>query len=209
MEGNEKREDRAKRIAIIALILALLACTFGFAAFSRSIKIMDEKKEIGYATLYGGILSINPDKPENGKVYPTSIGGAKADPATLTENGIININVHFTKPGQSATYSFYGINPTKTLVYLNSVLFGEKTCHAGSGTTDSYAEAACNNIIMTISAKDTMFTETNEDIEEHSIPAESNEPIAITIKYLKGGADSDGSFSVDFGTSYMTYGEID
>lgn len=209
MEVNEKREDRAKRTAIIALILALLACSFGFAAFSRSIKIMDEKKEIGYATLYGGILSINPDKAESGKVYPTSIGGAKAEPATLTENGIININVHFTKPGQSATYSFYGINPTKTLVYLNSVIFADKTCHAGSNTTDSYAQEACKNIIMTISAKDTMFSETVEDVENHSIPAESNEPIAITVKYLKGGSESDGSFSVDFGTSTMTYGEID
>ena len=89
------------------------------------------------------------------------------------------------------------------------ITFGDKTCHASGGTTQAYAEKACDNIVMTITAKDTTFKETVEDVENHSIPADSNEPIAVTIKYLKGGDTPDGGFSVDFGTSTMTYTDID
>ena len=208
MKDKEKNENRAKRIAIIALILALLACSFGFAAYSRSVDIIEEKRE-EFVAMRGGVLSINPDKLENGKVFPTSAGGAKADPATLTENGIIDIHVTFTKPGQSATYSFFGVNPTKYLTYLNSVNFGEKTCIPGSGTSIEYANSACESIVMYISAKDDSFSESVESIDDHSIPAESNEPLAVTIKYLGDGQRADGGFSVDFGISTLTYGDID
>ena len=208
MENKEKRENRARRTAIIALILALLACSFGFAAYSRSIDIIEEKRE-EYVLMRGGLLSVKPDVAENGKVYPTSTGGATAQPATLTENGIINIRVKFTKPGQSATYSFFGVNPTKYLTYLNSVVFGEKTCMPGKNSTTDYAIKACENIVMYISAKDDSFNQTTEEIDDHSIPAESNEPLAVTIKYLDGGQLSDGSFSVDFGVSTLTYSDID
>ena len=208
MENKEKRENRAKRTAVIALILALLACSFGFAAYSRSIDIIEEKKE-EYVAMRGGVLSINPEKPENGKVYPTSTGGAQASAATLTENGIIDISVRFTKPGQSATYSFYGVNPTKYLSYLNSVVFGEKTCKPSSGTSIAYANQACESIVMYISAKDDSFTQTVEEIDDHSIPAESNEPLAVIIKYVDKGQMADGGFGVDFGTSTLTYSDID
>ena len=99
MENTKEKEKNNKRLAILALLLALLALAFGFAAFSKTVDIIEGNHEVGYAVFKGGVLSINPDKPQNGKVYPTSTGGAKAEPATLTENGIININVHFTKPG--------------------------------------------------------------------------------------------------------------
>jgi len=208
MENKQEKENSSKKIAIIALILALLACSFGFAAFSRSIDLLEEK-EISYAVFRGGVLSINPDKPQNGKVYPTSIGGAKADPATLTENGIININVHFTKPGQSATYSFFGVNPTKTATFLNNITFGEKECKWSSNTTESYAKSACDNIIMEVSAKSDSFKETVEEIDGHILNGESNEPIAVTIKYLKNAPLPDGKVNVNFGTTTLTYTELD
>ena len=205
---NQEKEKNSKRIAIIALLLALIACSFGFAAFSRSVDLQDEKKEESYSFFKGGILSINPNKPENGKVYPTATGGAKADVATLTENGIININVHFTKPGQSATYSFYGINPTKTLSYLNEVEFGEKECNS-TGASEEYAQKACDSIIMIISARSDDFYETNYDINDHALAPESNEPIAVTIKYLSSAPAVDGTFGVDFGISTLTYSDVD
>lgn len=209
MDKTEERENNRKKLAILALLLALLALAFGFAAFSRSVDIQEERKDISYAVFKGGVLSINPDKPQNGKVYPTSIGGALAEPATLTENGIININVHFTKPGQKATYSFFGVNPTKLATFLNNVTFGDKECKVGKNTTPSYAKAVCDSIVMTIIVRDEVFKETVEEIDNHSIPAESNEPISVTISYLDTGAKSDGFVSVDFGTSTLTYGDLD
>lgn len=209
MENNKERENNSKRIAIIALLLALLALAIGFAAFSKSVDIQERKEDISYAVFKGGVLSINPDKPENGKVFPTSTGGALADPATLTENGIININVHFTKPGQSATYSFYGVNPAKVATFLNNITFGEKECKAGENTTEEIAKKACDSIKMTVSVKNDSYTESVEEIDNHILNAESNEPIAVTIKYLKEAKTPDGYFSVDFGTSTLTYTELD
>ena len=62
---------------------------------------------------------------------------------------------------------------------------------------------------MYISAKDDSFEQTTYDIDDHSIPAESNEPLAVTIKYLPKGQTADGNFSVDFGISNLTYSDID
>ena len=209
MEKTQEKENNSKKLAILALLLALLALAFGFAAFSKSVDIQEGKKDISYASIKGGILSINPDTPQNGKVYPTSSGGVVAEPATLTENGIININVHFTKPGQSATYSFFGINPTKDATFLNNVTFGDKGCIVGNNTTTSLAKAVCDNIEMTIVVKNDVFKDTVEEIDNHILLAESNEPISVTIKYLDKGVKADGYVSVDFGVSTLTYSDID
>ena len=209
MENNKEKENNSKRLAIIALLLALLACSFGFAAFSRSVNLPEDKQELSYAIFKGGVLSINPNKPENGKVFPTSRGGANAEPATLTENGIININVHFTKPGQSATYSFFGVNPTKTLSYLNNVTFGDKVCIPKGNASNTYVQKACENIIMIISVKNDAFYQTIEEVDGHVLAGETNEPIAVTIKYLDKGEIADGSFDVDFGISTITYSDVD
>lgn len=209
MRKNQDRDERTKRIAIIALILAFLACSFGFVTLTKNVDLDDGEDRVTFSVLKGGVLSINPHRPQNGKVYPTSTGGAKADPATLTENGIININVHFTAPGQSATYSFFGVNPTKETAFLNNITFGEKECKVSSNTTENYALKACDNIVMYISAQDESFKESVEELDFHALPAESNEPIAVTIKYLNKGQKADGNFSVDFGTSTLTYSDLD
>ena len=209
MDKSEERENSHKKLAILALLLALLALALGFGAFSKTVDIEESQNDISYTIFKGGVLSINPDKPENGKVFPTSTGGALADPATLTENGIININVHFTKPGQSATYSFFGVNPSKEATFLNNITFGTKECKAGSNTTSEYMKSACDDIVMIVSAKNDSFKGTVEEVDNHILPAESNEPIAVTIKYLDKGKTADGYFSVDFGTTTLTYTELD
>ena len=209
MENNQEKDSNTKRLIIIALLLALLACCFGFAALSNTVDIDEGKKEASYAVFKGGVLSINPNKPENGKVFPTSKGGAKADPATLTENGIININVHFTKPGQSATYSFFGVNPTKNTSFLNSIYFADKQCTAKGGVDSSFVQAACDDIEMIITVKNDSFNKTVEEIDFHPLEKESNEPITVTIKYKDKGVVPDGSFNVDFGTSTITYSDLD
>ena len=103
----------------------------------------------------------------------------------------------------------YGVNPTKVATFLNNVTFGEKECKVGSNTTQEYGLKACDDIEMTISVKNDSFTETVEEVDNHILLGESHEPIAVTIKYLKRGQPADGYFSVDFGTSTLTYGELD
>ncbi len=206
---KSKKEEKGKRIAIIALILALLALAFGFAAYSKSVDFFDEDGRQNYVVYKGGVLSINPKTPENGIVNPTMVGGALAEPATLTENGIININVHFTKPGQSATYSFFGVNTSKDVSYLNSVIFGDRTCYVINDETNELTKNACEDIQMTITVKNDTFKDTVGIIDNHILPAESNEPIAVTIKYSPKPHLTTQNFVVDFGVSTITYGQTD
>lgn len=205
---NKKREERNKRLIIIALIIALLACSFGFAAYSKSVDFIEERND-SYVVFKGGVLSISPKKPLTGKIYPTMTSGALADVATLTENGIIDINVHFTKPGQSATYSFYGINPTKDVSYLNSIIFGDKVCYVLNSETQEQTQKACDDIVMSVSVKNDYFNETTGIIDDHALMPESNEPIAVTIKYLPDGHLSEQNFIVDFGNTTISYGQTD
>ena len=200
-----------KYIAIIALLISVVGVSLGFAAYSNTVQIKATADYTGPGnTGYeGGILSTDPDTPTEGDVTPTTEGGATAEDADLTEDGIENISVHFTAPGQSATYSFYGYNNSPWVSYLNSVTFGTKTCTPGTGTNATYVADACNDIIMTITANVSEFTDTDTDVNGHSLNAGSSEPITVKIEYIDGGNVADGDFTVNFGTSSLVYGSAD
>lgn len=206
----EKNNKTLKYLAIISLLVSVIGISLGFAAFSSTLRIVATADVSPSSTLYsGGTLSINSNTVTTGNVTATTTGGATADVATLTESNIQNINAHFTEPGQTATYSFYSINGSEFNSYLNSIVFGTKTCTPASGTTAEYAQAACNDITMTVSAGSSSFTETNNNISSHAITSGSYEPIAVTITYAPDGAVADGDFSVNFGTTSLTYGTVD
>jgi len=213
MENNNRY---SKYLAIIALLISVVGVSLGFAAFSNTVQIKATADVTPDQTQYeGGILSTDPSDPEDGTVTPTTTGGATADPATLTKDGIENIHVTFTEPGQSATYSFYGYNNSAFVSYLNDVTFGSKSCAAkpnanGSTTTDAYVQEACDDIVMYISVgPDDSFTETDHAVTGHTLASETSEPITVTIEYIDGGDTADGNFEVNFGTSTITYGTTD
>lgn len=212
MQNNNRY---SKYAALVALLISIVGITLGFAAYSNTVQIKARADvRPGTVPYEGGILSTDPDDPTEGPVTPTTTGGATAEPADLTEEGIENILVHFTAPGQTATYSFYGYNNSEFVSYLNDVTFGTKSCTAaanadGSETTPAYVAAACNDIVMYISASSDDFTDTDHDVNGHSLASGSSEPIAVTIEYIGGGATADGNFDVNFGTSTLTYGTVD
>ena len=207
MENNNKY---VKYLAILALLLSVAGVSLGFAAFSNTIEI---KATAEYnpdpADYRGGVLSVDPDTPTDGDVVPTTDGGATADTADLTESGIQHIAVHFTDVNQSATYTFYGVNPSEFVAYLNSVVFGTKSCTPGTGTTAAYVADACDFINLTIKIGNQEFTETNMNVNGHAISSTGNETITVTVEYLDGAPKADGPFTVDFGTAVVTYGTVD
>ena len=207
MENNNRY---SKYVAIIALLISVVGVSLGFAAYSNTVQIK-ARADVDYANpnYQGGVLSTDPDDVEEGTVTPTTTGGATADPANLTETGIENIHVYFTDTNQSATYSFYGINKSAWVSYLNSVTFGSKTCTPGTGTNADYVAEACNDIIMTISVSSDSYPETEADISGHELASGNSEPIAVTIEYLDGGNVADGPFEVNFGTSSLVYGSAE
>ena len=209
MENNNRY---SKYLAVIALLISVVGVSLGFAAYSNTVNIQ-ATAEVDYDNIPydAGELSINPTTQTDGNVTPTTEGGAEVDtPATLNENGISNIHVKFTAPNQKATYTFYGINSSPWVAYLNSVVFGTKTCTARTGTNQDYVDDACLDINMTIKVGGVDFTDPgNTDIDNHEVAAGNNEVIQVIIEYADGGATADGPFDVDFHTSTISYGSAD
>ena len=210
MQNNNRY---SKYVAIIALLISVVGVSLGFAAYSNTVQIKATADVIQSGpTPKPGVLSTDPDEQEDGPVTPTTTGGATAENATLTDDSIENIKVHFTAPGQSATYSFYAYNPTAFVAYLNSVVFGTKACApatSGNPATASYVTDACNDITMSISVGADEFTETENSVDGFSMIAGGNKPVAVKIEYLENGAEADGDFDVDFGTSSITFGTVE
>ena len=206
----EKNERTTKYLAIIALLVAVFSISFGFAAYTRAISISAISDVTTKSPVYnGGVLSIDKDKLKTGLVAAKTTGGIKAEKAILTKDTISNISVHFTEPGQSATYDFYGYNDSQIEAYLNSVVFGSKVCKALDGENTKKVNAACNSIKMYIKIGSKKFTSTEVGIKEHVIDAGGSEQIEVKIEYVKDGVVSDKSFKVDFGTAVLTYDTVD
>ena len=154
MQNNNRY---SKYVALVALLISIVGVTLGFAAYSNTVQIKASADVAAPGAQYPGQLSVDPDEQQDGTVTPT-VDGATADQATLTDNEIRNIKVHFTAPDQSAEYAFYAVNPTTFTSYLNSVVFGTKSCSASltdPNPATQYSDA-CEDINMRI------FVDSNE-----------------------------------------------
>ena len=201
-----------KYLAIIALLISVVGVSLGFAAYSNTLQIKAQADVSGRTPDPVAELSTSPSSQQDGPVTPTTTGGASAEVTTLDEDSLENIKVHFTSTGQSATYSFYGVNSSSFVSYLNSVVFGTKSC-AADNTNGNPAtvgvDTACGDITMTIAAGAEDFTETNNNVNGHAVNGGTYEPVTVTIEYIDGGAVADGDFTVDFGTSTLNYSTVD
>ena len=204
------KDKITKYIAIIALLIAVLSISFGFAAYTRAISISAISDVTTKGPVYnGGVLSTSKDEINTGRVEAKTTGGVVAEQAILTKDTISNISVHFTAPGQSATYDFYGYNDSEINAYLNSVVFGSKVCKALDGNNTQLVNDACNSIKMYIKIGSKTFYGTEINIKEHLIDPKESEEIEVKIEYIEDGVESDKSFKVDFGTAVLTYDTVD
>jgi len=206
----EKNEKTTKYLTILALLVAIFSISFGFAAYTQSINISAVSDvTVKTPARQGGVLSLSGDKISTGFVKPSTSDGVKAEEAILTKDTISNISAHFTKPGQSVTYSFYGYNDSEANTYLNSVVFGTKTCKASDGEMTQKVRKACDSIKITIKIGSKTFTGTEVDLKDYVISGEGNEKIVVKIEYVSGGAVSNKSFKVNFGTTVLTFSTVD
>ena len=206
----EDKDKHTKYITIIALLLGVVGLSFGFAAYTRAINISANVDITPETSEYnGGVLSTQKGKVATGMVSATTTSGASAEDAILTKDTISNLSAHFTKPGQSAKYSFYGFNDNEIETYLNSVVFGSKTCKAFDGETTEKVLKACDSINMTIKIGNQTFKSTDVEIKNHKLDIQDSEDITVVIEYDSKGIIADKKFKVSFGTSVLTYSTLD
>lgn len=221
----EKENRKVKIIAIVALVLAVLGVSIGFAAFTRTLTI-DAEAVVNPTDNFNVVFS----KSNSAVVTTNGVDPSSKTPSDLvTETAIIsndnsggplisNLKATFTQPGQSATYTFYAYNDSTYTAYLKNVDFTAAatkcTASTGSTVTTSLMNGACPDIKIKISiGSDNNTSELVSDtsVSSHSLAAGAGELITVVIYYdqVANQTLADGPFDVDLGTIQLTYRTVD
>ena len=207
MQNNNRY---SKYVALVALLISIVGVSLGFAAYSNTVNIK-ASADVTTAPVPPAELSTTTSAQTDGTITPTTTG-ATAEVANLNESTIQNIKVHFTATGQSAEYAFYAVNETDFTSYLNSVVFGTKSCTASATSANPATQGiadACEDINMTVYVGAEEYTTTDTAIDGVSITGGSYAPVRVVIEYISGGRVADGDIDVDFGTTAVTFSTVD
>ena len=125
-----EKDRGTKIIAIIALCVAVIGLSVGFAAFSNNLTISSSANVSPESTDFDVNFSTVNTAETAGAVsgVVSHEGIVTADDATINNTGdptITGLNANFKEPGQSVTYTFYTHNAGKYIAYLNSVTYAD------------------------------------------------------------------------------------
>lgn len=224
-----EKDRSSKVIAIVALLVAVVGLSVGFAAFTRDLTISSDaavSPENNMKVLFSSSGTEQLAGTVTGVVTPTPVEGGEnqpsADVATIASDGsttISGLKANFTKPGQTVTYEFYAHNDGAFDAYLTTITFKTvdgtqlRECNVTEGTTAEYATNACNDITLNVTVgEDTsvITTDTSETgITNHLLAKGAYEKVVVTISYPTGSDVSDGDFDVEFGDITFTYSSVD
>lgn len=217
------RDNTFRVVAIVGLVIGVMGLSIGFAAFSQTLTIKSAADVTPASNVLDIVFSTSKTAKAAGTVTPTVTSPVTAEDATINAEGttISGLMAHFTKPGQTATYSFNVYNASAYVAYLNSVTFATasggdsfKKCTAGTGTTQSYVDGACNGISVSVAVGDTSpYTRTSTEGTvssgiNHSLAATTGEAVTVTITYAAGSSEADGDFTVAFGDIILGYSSV-
>ena len=214
-----ERDRSAKIIAIVALCVAIVGLSIGFAAFSSNLTISSSANVKPDPSSFDVNFSTSNTSELDGTVTGVGTNSATAEDATINNSAsptITGLKANFTEPGQKVTYSFYVHNAGKYAAYLNSVTYsnvsGEtstKVCTAGSGTDETMVALACNGISVSVKVGNETYTGSKSSIENHLLAIDAYEEVVVTIEYASDAKRADGDFEVSFGDITLTYNSVD
>lgn len=215
-----EKNRTSKIIAVVALVVAVLGLSLGFAAFSNTLTISSsayvspssENFKIGFSTSATSVGA-------TGSLTGTPTGTASAGTATLTGTTISGIQANLKAPGDTVTYTFYVHNTGEYDAYLNSITHenvtgqnAPKVCTAvdTTNTTSSLVSAACEDISISVKVgTDAAVAGSVASISGHKLSKLTYEPIVVTITYASDGDRADGDFNVAFGDIKLIYATVD
>lgn len=214
-----ERKDSTRIIAIIAVVVAVIGLSVGFAAFSNTLTIKSSASVTPNATDFDVNFSNSNTAEQAGVVAGVGTNNATGDTATINNDDsptISGLKANFTEPGQKVTYSFYAHNAGKYDAFLNAITYANvdgdtttKVCTPGAGTDATMVEAACNGISVTVKVGSDTYTGSDDSIADHLLAIDGYEEVVVTIEYASDATRADGDFTVDFGDITLTYGSVD
>jgi hypothetical protein len=234
-----EKDRSSKIISIMALLIAVLGLTIGFASFSNQLDISTDANvttdpnefsvdfsssstEISTLLTSSNITLSNNATGNTNKVV--------IDNSSNSNPKISNLTANFTAPGQSVTYTFYAVNTGLYDAFLKSIdaePVSDNNYVVCTATDSSEADAtliknACNTITVAINVSQekpiTLSTSgksgDNQSITNHKLSYTNNQigdadKITVTITYGSDAQRVDGDFDVKFGTISLIYSSVD
>lgn len=142
-----EKERGAKVIAVIALLIAVVGLTVGYAAYSETLTIS------GTATVDPANWDVHFAYKTGDSLIATKTGSAAESTApTLTATSVSGFAVVLKAPGDSVTYEF-SVKNTGTLdAKLTTFNMGQITCAPNTSSTISQQDATnlCNELNYTL-----------------------------------------------------------
>ena len=176
-----EKNRNAQVIAIVALVVAVLGLSVGFASFSNVLNIQSSANVKPDSSTLNVDFSSSIDSVTVAEITPTATPNSIVTTNATIDNSadptISNLSATFTEPGQSAVYKFYAYNAGELNAYLKSIVYANvagsnatKVCTAKEGTTDALVQKACENILVKVKVGNELETATGKaSITGHSL----------------------------------------
>ncbi len=205
-----EKDRSTKIVSIVALVVAVVCLSIGFAAFSKQLTLTPEAVVSGAGAENFVVKFSNTNLSQTeGKVTGSTTGseGVTAEEAILTETTITNLKAKFTQGGQTVTYKFYVHNAGAMDAYLTGVEFSKPnpTCTLTADGNQDLVDSACEKLKVTINAGGEDYTSTNNAIQGKTLSKDSYAEVTVKIEYQEGASAVDGAFDVDFGSITLNY----
>ena len=181
-----QKERGFRIIAVIALMVAVVGLTIGYAAYSSTLKIT-------------GAANVDPSSWNVKFAYKTgsSLVAAKTGKAvvnteaTLSDTQVSGFNATLKAPGDSITYNFLVTNSGSLDAELSTFTMGTISCApaSGSNATTEEANAICSELSYTltgVTASDRLAAGESKDLTlklewASTGTAVASDDIAITV----------------------------
>ena len=207
-------------IALLALIVAIVGVSVGFAAFSSALSIQSSANvkpdqstlNVDFSSSDTAVVT-NAIKPTT---TPTTVVATDATIDNSADPVIRNLSATFKEPGQKAVYTFYAYNAGELEAFLKSIVYenvssknSNKVCTAGEGTTDALVQKACEGISLKVKVGTEAETSSGiASISNHSLGKKKSEEITVTLEYASDATRADGDFTVSFGDVTLNYSSV-
>ena len=220
-----KNDGSTRIIAVIALIVAIVGLSVGFAVISKTLTI-SSSASVKPNQDYSFSVKFSSSKDS---VVSSEISAKKAGPdsinefftgknATITGNGttLSGVGGTFTEPGQTITYDLFIFNEGKLPGYLTNVTFANASdvdqpvkCTAKEGADATQVAAACSGLKVKLTIDSDEYTGSQANIKNKTLDSNTGVPAKVVVEYAAGSNVADGDFDVAFGDITVTYSTKD
>lgn len=191
------KSDRTfKVVAVIALLVAVIGLTVGYAAYTETLTINGSAKVVP-ATWDVKFKNL-------GETQLT--GHATSTDPTLTDTTISGFVATLTVPGDSVKYKFDVANDGTIDAKLTTFTMGTLSCAPSSGSTATQEEAnaVCAELTYTLQYGSPLTTPAVND----TLAKETSKAAELTLTWASTGvAQPSGSIDVTVGTTTLIYSQ--